>query len=143
MLRAEVQELPVRAETRERQYAGAIMNVLAWLMAWLRSWRPRFILEARQRSGQWRALRQVHLLKQPECAVCGRTKNLTVHHVIPVSVNPQRELDPENLLTMCETPCHFMFGHLFNYHCYNRNVRRMAAEFRVAIKKRDCPEHFL
>lgn len=118
------------------------MNVLAWLMAWLPvSWRPRFVLEARQRSSQWRELRQAHLLKEPECAVCGRTKDLAVHHVIPVNFNPRRELDPENLITLCASPCHLMFGHLFNYHCYNKDVRRMAAEFRLAVKKRACPEH--
>jgi hypothetical protein len=25
-----------------------------------------------------------------------------------------------------------------NYHCYNKNVRKMAAEYRKAMSKREC-----
>jgi hypothetical protein len=46
---------------------------------------------------------------------CSTTKNLEVHHIEPVHVNPDRELDSYNLITLCETPsafCHYIFGHL-------------------------------
>lgn len=97
------------------------------------SLRPSTILEARQRSGQWRHLREEHLKKQPQCAACGRTRNLIVHHIVPVSFDPTLELDPDNLLTLCETPCHIVFGHFFSYHCYNRDVRRTTADFYRAL----------
>lgn len=119
------------------------MTLLDWLMAWVPvAWRPRKILELRQRASAWRALRAAHLEKEPECAACGRKNDLEVHHVIPVSFNPNRELDPDNLITLCASPCHILFGHLMCYHCYNKDVRRMAADFRRAVKNRECLERF-
>ena len=119
------------------------MSVLDWCIAWLPvSWRPRRILELRQRASAWRKLRAEHLEKEPECQACGRRVDLEVHHVIPVSFNPNRELDPENLITLCSSPCHIMFGHLMCYHCYNKDVRRMTADFRRAVRKRTCLEKF-
>jgi hypothetical protein len=100
--------------------------------------RPRRILDMRQRAGEWRRVRAEHLKKYPVCEVCGRDKNLIVHHIFPVSVAPELALVENNLLTMCETPCHFMFGHFFSYHCYNREVRSMAKKFRAQLLKRKC-----
>lgn len=138
-----MQELPVRAETCERQYQGEVMSLLDWLISLLPlSWRPRKVLALRQRAREWRRLRAEHLKREPECAACGRCVGLDVHHIIPVSFNPARELDPENLITLCSSPCHIMFGHLMNYHCYNKDVRRMAAEFKIAVRCRDCLERF-
>lgn len=37
-------------------------------------------------------------------------------------VNPDKELDPDNLITLCDNPCHFVFGHLLNYKSWNRDV---------------------
>jgi hypothetical protein len=107
------------------------------LPLWLR---PKYILDLRQRAGEWRRVRAEHLKKHPACEVCGRTKNLAVHHVFPVSVAPELELTESNLMTLCESPCHFMFGHFFNYHCYNKNVRKTAAAFRrEMLNNRRCP----
>jgi hypothetical protein len=112
-------------------------RVVSWLPLWLR---PRYILDQRQRAGEWRRVRAEHLAKHPACEVCGRTKNLAVHHIFPVSVAPDLELTESNLITLCETSCHFMFGHFFNYHCYNRDVRKMAAAFRREMHThRRCP----
>jgi hypothetical protein len=91
---------------------------------------------------QWRTVRAEHLAKFPACEACGRKTNLEVHHVIPVSVNPARRLDPQNLMTLCATPCHIVFGHLMCYHCYNADVRRMVAAYRAAVTKRSCLESF-
>jgi hypothetical protein len=103
---------------------------------------PRRILKLRDNSARWKRLRAAHLKKEPCCAVCGRSKNVEVHHVVPVAVDETRQLDPHNLITLCVTPCHFMFGHFFCYHCYNKNVRNMAAEFRKAMKEKICLERF-
>jgi hypothetical protein len=102
------------------------------------SWRPRRILEARQRASQWRAIRDAHLLKEPACAACGRTGNIEVHHIIPVSIMPSMECDPQNLVTLCASPCHIVFGHFMNYHCYNKDVRKMASEYHKSLLKRKC-----
>lgn len=107
----------------------------ARLPLWLR---PRYILELRSRAAQWRAVRAEHLKKEPSCVACGRQTDLSVHHIIPVSVNPNRELDPDNLITLCENRCHIVFGHFMSYHCYNPEVRRMAEEYYRKLKKRSC-----
>ncbi|NBT76403.1 hypothetical protein EBZ80_17520 [bacterium] len=106
-----------------------------WLPIWLR---PRHILDLRQRAGAWKRVRAEHLAKHPACEVCGRTTNLTVHHIFPVSIAPELELVENNLITLCETPCHFMFGHFFSYHCYNKDVRQMARNFRAKMSRRKC-----
>lgn len=108
----------------------------------LRFFLPRAVLKMRENSVRWKRLRTAHLKKEPRCAVCGRDKNVEVHHVIPVAFEPLREFDPHNLITLCASPCHFMFGHFFCYHCYNKDVRKMAAEFKAALAKRQCLERF-
>lgn len=115
----------------------------SYLYACLPLWlRPRYILDMRQRASQWRAVRDAHLAQESACAACGRTANLEVHHIIPVSFDETKQLDPNNLITLCAYPCHIVFGHLMNYHCYNRDVRKMAADYRKAVAKRKClPPH--
>lgn len=46
------------------------------------------------------------------------------------------ELDPENLITLCEGPafnCHLFFGHLRNWSSHNPDVREDAAMWREKI----------
>lgn len=88
------------------------------------------------RSGQWKTTRKKHLLKQPFCQVCGSKKQLVVHHVIPVSVDNEKENDFDNLITLCEyNNCHFLFGHLCNWTNHNRDIRSDAAYWRYKIEK--------
>ena len=117
------------------------LNVLwNWLVAKLC---PPAVLKLRENSERWKKLQAAHLKKEPACAVCGRSANLEVHHIIPVSFDKSREFDPNNLITLCATPCHFAFGHFFCYHCYNKDVRKMAAEFKKAMQtRRNCLERF-
>lgn len=103
---------------------------------------PRRLYVLRQETKSWRVVRNAHLQTHPECAACGRKSNLDVHHIIPVAVNPKRRLDETNLITLCSTPCHLVFGHLMCYHCYNNDVRRMVAEYRAAVKRRTCHKSF-
>jgi len=113
--------------------------MLDFLLQLLPMWlRPRRILEMRQRASQWRAVRAEHLLKEPECAACGRSTELIVHHIIPVNFSPSLECEPHNLITLCAYPCHIVFGHFMNYHCYNKDVRKMAHEYRKLMLKRKC-----
>lgn len=88
------------------------------------------------RDPRWPALRRAHLAKYPGCAACGNTRSVEVHHVEPVSVKPSRELDPENLLTLCtDGPggmnCHLVIGHCGRWDRWNDCARFHAARFRL------------
>jgi 5-methylcytosine-specific restriction endonuclease McrA len=74
------------------------------------------------RSSSWSKVRKQHISEFPKCAACGRSKKLDVHHIVPVSVDPSKELDPSNLITLCSDPCHFVFGHLMDYKSWNKDV---------------------
>lgn len=81
-----------------------------------------FKLRHATRSGKWSKVRKQHLEENSVCAACGRSKNLEVHHIEPVHLNPDRELDPTNLITLCSDPCHIVFGHFMDYKSWNTNV---------------------
>ena len=92
-----------------------------------------------QRSPQWPALREAHLLKEPVCQACGRDHDLQVHHVKPVHVFPALELEPGNLITLCEPMgggCHFFLGHYYSWRSWNKNIRRVAVVMRRKIRNR-------
>ena len=86
-----------------------------------------------KRSSKWPTVRKNHLKNNPTCAVCGGDKVLEVHHLISFAQNPELELDPDNLITLCESKskgglnCHLVFGHLTNYKKINPNVVEDAA----------------
>jgi 5-methylcytosine-specific restriction endonuclease McrA len=63
-----------------------------------------------ERSSAWPALRRKWLQDHGECSACGTKEDLTVHHIVLFSVDPSRELDPTNLITLCEKH-HFLIGH--------------------------------
>lgn len=83
------------------------------------------------RSWKWPAVRRAHLLKHPECAACAKIdfKN-EVHHIVPFKLDPSRELDASNLITLCDRH-HLTFGHFENYSTYNPNVRTTAENYRT------------
>jgi 5-methylcytosine-specific restriction enzyme A len=84
---------------------------------------------AAKRSPKWPAVRKAWLTKHPYCAVCGIHDSLEVHHILPFHLNPELELDPTNLMTLCEgktRTCHFIFGHFYNWLRYNANIREDA-----------------
>lgn len=74
------------------------------------------------RSSSWKRVRQEHLKSNPFCAACGRKDNLEVHHIIPYQIDPSKELDPNNLITLCGKYCHFVFGHFMDWKSWNENV---------------------
>lgn len=81
------------------------------------------------RSPHWSHVRAVHLHNQPTCAACGGTDDVEVHHKQPFHLHPNLELDPGNLITLCEKPghdCHYVFGHAFNWHGYVPTVEEDA-----------------
>jgi 5-methylcytosine-specific restriction endonuclease McrA len=87
------------------------------------------------RSHKWPALRNDHLRINNRCAACGNTKNLHVHHIEPFYVRPEKELDPDNLITLCSSPCHLVFGHLMNWKRWNPDVVNDCETFSEKIQK--------
>jgi len=88
------------------------------------------------RSSGWTKLRKQYLSKFPKCAACGRSSKVEVHHIIPVHVDSDKELDPDNLITLCDDPCHLLFGHLMHYKSWNENVVQDCAMFYNKILNR-------
>ena len=85
------------------------------------------------RSPLWKKIREEHLKKQPNCMVCGNKNNLNVHHIIPFHVDSSKELEPENLITLCEGEtfnCHLFFGHLRHWINHNPDVIKDADAWR-------------
>ncbi len=95
----------------------------------------RFGSHPQARSVHWPTVRAEFLKTHPSCAVCGATLNLEVHHVEPFHEHPERELDPKNLITLCENSncmSHLTIGHLGSYFLSNPHIREDAA----LLKKR-------
>lgn len=93
------------------------------------------------RSGKWARVRATHLATQPECQACGkRDSSVEVHHIVPVSVDASRELDPDNLLTLCGDPCHLVHGHLMNFRRHDPDVVVNCRDFRERLDtaRRTC-----
>lgn len=88
------------------------------------------------RSPKWKGLREKHLSEHPSCAACGRYLKVEVHHIEPVHINPERELDPNNLITLCDNPCHIVFGHFMNYKSWNPDVINDCSIYYDKYKKR-------
>lgn len=85
-----------------------------------------------KRSSKWRTVRKKFLAEHPTCAVCGGKKKVEVHHKIPFHKAPELELEPSNLITLCENEsyginCHLLVGHLGNYQRANETVDADAA----------------
>lgn len=80
-----------------------------------------------KRSPLWREVRRQHLQKHPVCELCGSSEKIEVHHIFPVNIAPEKELDADNLITLCESGkngivCHRAFGHLGDYRNFNKYV---------------------
>jgi hypothetical protein len=86
---------------------------------------------AQARSSKWPKVRDTHLKTDTSCNVCGSKEDLIVHHIIPFHVDKSKELDPNNLITLCNhNGCHFTFGHLFNWSSFNPNIIADAKTFK-------------
>jgi hypothetical protein len=89
------------------------------------------------RSSDWSKVRDVHLSKEPACRACGTKKKLTVHHIIPYHIDKSKELDEDNLMTLCEEHhCHLVIGHLCSWYSYNPDVRKDVVTWLEKVKKR-------
>lgn len=75
------------------------------------------------RSSHWPGVQKAYLKSHAKCEVCGSSKALNVHHVIPVHIDASKELLPENLITLCRD-CHYRYGHAgLSWKFYNENIK--------------------
>jgi hypothetical protein len=93
------------------------------------------------RSSKWATVRRAHLVLNPTCAVCGGKDAIEVHHIRPFHLHPDLELDPANLVTLCEAKkdgvnCHLFAGHLGNFKSFNVDVLTDAQQWSAKIKAR-------
>ena len=93
-----------------------------------------------KRSSKWPTVRKHHLQINPTCAVCNGKSKLEVHHIKPFQKYPELELDPTNLISLCESKsygiiCHLAIGHLGNYKNINPNVIKDAATWNKKLKQ--------
>lgn len=85
----------------------------------------------KQRSPHWHTVEKHFLETNPTCAACGGKEKLNVHHCVPFHLDPEKELDPNNLITLCMKmgqECHLLIGHGGSFKAFNENVREDAAE---------------
>jgi 5-methylcytosine-specific restriction enzyme A len=101
-----------------------------------------FFTQLHGRSPRWKAVRSDHIAKHPKCAICGRKEGLEVHHIIPFHINPDLELEPSNLITLCGKYCHFVFGHLMNWQSWNENIVEDSKDYHEKIKNRPYMDVF-
>ena len=87
------------------------------------------------RSIGWWRLRKEHIKKSPMCAATGSKKKLEVHHILPINLFPEEELNSDNLITLTKD-MHFWLAHLGDYKAYNPNIKEDAKAFRLKIKNR-------
>jgi len=96
------------------------------------------LLVSKTRSPQWSEVRRHHLEYQSKCQACWGTDHLQVHHIKSFSTHPELELDPNNLITLCEAPsrnCHLTWGHLYDWHNINPFVVEDLAFWRAEIDR--------
>ena len=84
-------------------------------------------VDAKDRSNKWPKVRAQHLLNHHFCALCGSVADLNVHHIKPFHLHSELELEPSNLITLCESKswgfnCHLVAGHGGNFRYENVNV---------------------
>jgi len=92
-----------------------------------------------KRSKDWRGVRKQYLKDHPKCALCESTTKLQIHHIIPFHIAPDKELDQNNLITLCENKkygvnCHLLVGHLGNYQRINASVLLDVMTWNAKIK---------
>ena len=113
--------------------------LLEFLVSLLHKWQTRESLKTlgATRSPQWNKVRY-EFLQGKVCSVCGRKDNLIAHHKKPFHLFPGEELNPNNLIPLCERPtilnCHLTFGHYGNFKRFNPNIEEEAKEWRKKLQ---------
>jgi 5-methylcytosine-specific restriction endonuclease McrA len=109
------------------------------VFGFVRKFVDRITAAADGRSPKWPAVEHAFLKAHPACEACGTKTGLNVHHCVPFHVDAAKELDPENLLTLCR-PHHLTFGHFMLWASWNKDVRQDVARYRTAFDNRPIPK---
>ena len=75
----------------------------------------------------WNKLKQKYLQENPKCEWCGQDAD-TVHHIIPVHVNRDLEMEESNLMSLCDNrtrKCHFIVAHYCHWVKYNDKIKEI------------------
>lgn len=112
-----------------------LSEIVGTLAVYLESIGSQQITSQGDRSGAWPRVRREHLETHNSCEACGCKKSLFVHHIVPFHKNPELELDPNNLITLCFV-CHFWFGHLKNWRSHNEQVLHDSRWYREKMSER-------
>jgi len=96
---------------------------LPWTVS-TRSGEDETLLQILHSEIEWRRARNLYISTHGECEMCGITKKLEVHHVVPYHISVSLRYDQSNLITLCRE-CHFRFGHGRNWHKSNPDVRNL------------------
>lgn len=86
-----------------------------------------------ERSTEWHRVAKEHLRREPACMACGyKGRKVQVHHIKPFHLHPKLELDPDNLITLCEArgrEHHLLLGHLDAWDSFNEHIRADVKHF--------------
>lgn len=123
--------------------------------------RERIKVQGKERSPKWDKVRDEHIRLNPCCAVCGSRINVQVHHKKPFHLFPELELDPNNLVSLCEGKKpglvrrfllaahmvaedpgnhHLNIGHNGHFKDYNPNVDADIAKYKKIIEAKKAVE---
>jgi len=88
------------------------------------------------RHPDWSYVARMYMIDEPNCRVCGK-KGEAVHHILPVHLRPDLELDRNNMATVCHR-CHLFVGHLDNWLSWNVSFNFDASRIRNNVHMRPC-----
>ena len=81
-----------------------------------------------------------------ECACCGSTRFLQVHHVRPLHLFPRQYKDFKNFVTLCNplnNGCHRWVAHFGDYiNKYNENIKELIIHIRHYYSLHKLPISF-
>jgi len=97
-----------------------------------------------KRSSKWPKFMKGLIDAHPYCSLCGNKNraHLVCHHVEPVWVNPERELDETNIIVLCEKSevlsglnCHHSHGHSSDWRLWNPRIREVCEDVFPLVQK--------
>lgn len=92
-----------------------------------------------ERSPHWQTFRNRYLVGK-SCACCGMSKSVEAHHIVPLTLAPELELDERNLIPLCSCnhgcDCHLLVGHLGSFLSFNPFVVEDARLWLLRIRQR-------
>ena len=83
------------------------------------------LVSALRSDWRWRRTRNDFAARNPECAMCGMTTDIEVHHIVPWQVDANLRYAESNLVTLCRDD-HFKYGHWRNWRAQNPHVLELA-----------------